>query len=419
MCHVTLDVVHFMANLTGLFRRGGSYYIRIVLPQKHPLLEKYRSGRLIQTLGACSHRDAVIKGTLSRAQVLGGFISEFVVQEPPVSSPAHPECPGLPVPPIHLRDVYDRWTKSKPLTADTIASCGRALKLFEEQTGNTSLHKLTRAQGDAFRAWLQTMPTTTKTARDRMNWVKSLLKYAAQELEVIPKSPWVGLDIKSRTTAKRQPWSDDHLQTLLAHEIWQKGILPVGTKAGGMAAYWIPLLAMYTGARCSELCQLNTIDVNFSGASPTIKITDEGEAQHVKSSAGHRVLPIHSELIRLGFVDYVMTCKGQSIWTELPQREGKPGGYFSQYFGVLRKTLGIPVHIVFHSFRHTVRTALTESRIPETTIDRILGHESGGSVGARVYTHVAMDSLKLAIETLHYPAQNLARLHPSGNLVPN
>ena len=395
-----------MANLTGLFRRGGSYYIRIVLPEGHPLHAKYRSGRVIQSLGACGHRDAVNRGTVCRAQILAGFVvqaCQLAVQKPEIPAPVIEEL-------IRLRDVYNRWVKSQPLTADSIACCGRALKLFEEQTKNTPLQHLTRAQGDAFRAWLQTLPTTSKTARDRMNWVKSMLKYAAQELEVIPKSPWVGLDIKSKTTAKRQPWSTEHLQTLLAHEIWQHGKLPEDTKAGGRAAYWIPLLAMYTGARCSELCQLNVSDIDLAGNTPTINITDEGEGQHVKSAAGHRVLPIHSELLRLGFLDYVRASEGKSLWPDLPQREGKPGGYFSQYFGTLRKFLGIPIHTVFHSFRHSVRTALTESSVPETTIDRILGHESGGSVGARVYTHVAMESLKLAIETLRYPAQNLTRL---------
>lgn len=398
-----------MANLTGLFRRGGSYYLRIVLPQNHPLLNKYRSGRFIQTLGACSHRDAVIQGTLCRAQVLAGFVAET----PLVMAPAMTEkaCPSQPS--IRLRDVYDRWVKSKPLTADSVACCGRALKLFETQTNNKPLQDLTRAEGDAFRAWLQTLPTTTKTARDRMNWVKSLLKYAAQELEVIPKSPWVGLDIKSRTTARRQPWSNEHLKTLLGHEIWQKGALPMDTKAGGIAAYWIPLMAMYTGARCSELCQLRRTDITITGTTPTISITDEGEGQRVKSNAGHRILPIHSELIRLGFIDYVTACGSQSLWPELPQRDGKPGGFFSQYFGTLRNFLGIPAHTVFHSFRHNVRTQLTESEIPETTIDRILGHESGGSVGARVYTHVALESLKKAIEMIRYPAQNLPRLVPA------
>ncbi len=33
-----------MASIPGLFRRGGSYYIRIVLPNDHPLKTQYRNG---------------------------------------------------------------------------------------------------------------------------------------------------------------------------------------------------------------------------------------------------------------------------------------------------------------------------------------------------------------------------------------
>jgi len=38
-------------------------------------------------------------------------------------------------------------------------------------------------------------------------------------------------------------------------------------------------------------------------------ITDEGEGQSVKTEAGIRRVPIHSELIRLGFLDYVRKTK--------------------------------------------------------------------------------------------------------------
>lgn len=392
-----------MAHLIGLFERGGSYYLRVVLPQHHPLRSRYRSGKVVQSLGKCSYREALRIGTQRRAEVLWGsrpLTHAPVGQiEPPPSQPPAP-VPVEVKPSVSMREVYDRWIKSSPKSADAIACCGRALKLFEEHTRNPPLNQLTRAQGDQFRAKLRELPTTSKTARDRLNWIKSLLKYASQDLELIPRSPWVGLEIKSRTTAPRHPWTAEHLGILLGHEIWQKGTLPKDSKAGGLAAYWVPLLGLYTGARCSELCQLMVQDIDTKATIPTIRITDEGEGQNLKSEAGHRTIPIHSELIRLGFLDYVKSVEGTKLWPNLPQREGKPGGYFSQWFGTLRKLLGIPASIVFHSFRHTVRSNLSTARVPETIIDRLLGHESRGSVGASVYTHVAINTLKDAIEHL-------------------
>ena len=226
-----------MAHLIGLFERGGSYYLRVVLPQHHPLRSRYRSGKVVQSLGKCSYRDALRIGTQRRAEVLWG--SRLLTHEPVghiEPSPSRPHAPApVPVevkPSVTMREVYDRWIKSSPKSADAIACCGRALKLFEEHTGNPPLNQLTRAQGDQFRAKLRELPTTSKTARDRLNWIKSLLKYASQDLELISRSPWVGLEIKSRTTAPRHPWTAKHLGILLGHEIWQKGILPKDSKAG-------------------------------------------------------------------------------------------------------------------------------------------------------------------------------------------
>jgi hypothetical protein len=62
-----------MAHLTGLFRRGGSFYIRIVLPKDHPLQVLHSNGRLVNTLGPCSYKAAIIKGTIKRAEVLGNY----------------------------------------------------------------------------------------------------------------------------------------------------------------------------------------------------------------------------------------------------------------------------------------------------------------------------------------------------------
>lgn len=392
-----------MAHLIGLFERGGSYYLRVVLPLHHPLRSRYSSGKVVQSLGKCTYRDALRVGTQRRAEVLWGSTTQTLASAGPLDRPL--DRPPAPTPAevkpsVSMRKVYELWIKSSPKSADSVASCARALKLFEEHMGNRPLDQLTRAHGDWFRAKLRELPTTSKTARDRFNWIKSLLNYASQDLELIPKNPWMGLEIKSRTTVKRQPWTTEHLDTLLGHEIWQRGALPKDPKAGGLAAYWVPLLGLYTGARCSEICQLMVRDIDTKAAIPTIRITDEGEDQNVKSQAGHRTIPIHSELIRLGFLQYVKSVEGTQLWPNLPQRKGKPGGYFSQWFGTLRKSLGIPRSIDFHSFRHTVRSNLSAAGVPETVVDRLLGHESQGSVGARVYTHIDLATMKQAIELL-------------------
>ena len=69
---------------------------------------------------------------------------------------------------------------------------------------------------------------------------------------------------------------------------------------------WGMLLGMFTGARLNEICQLDIADVKQDGDTWFLNITDEGDdTKSVKSKAGRRKVPLHSELIRLGFLDFV------------------------------------------------------------------------------------------------------------------
>ncbi|MDP1782341.1 MAG: site-specific integrase [Hydrogenophaga sp.] len=291
----------------------------------------------------------------------------------------------------------------------------RALVLCEECLGPVDVTQLTRAQGDTFRAWLLTKGATSKTSRDRLNWLKTLLKYAARDLEVITKSPWVGLEIAHRTTARRRPWKPDELAMLFSQPLFTRYELPKEWRAGGAAAYWIPLIGLFTGARISELAQLRPEDVSTSGPIPHLGITDAGEGQQVKTSASVRSIPIHPELVRLGFLEYVeamqKACE-RSLWPDLKLRMGRPGGFISQWFGDFRKTVGlIEQYPDFHCFRHTVRTHMSRAGVDHKVQDCITGHETGGSTGTRVYQHTDEQELMNAVLTLDYPCLVLPRVY--------
>jgi hypothetical protein len=147
--------------------------------------------------------------------------------------------------------------------------------------------------------------------------VKTVLKYAARELGLIDRNPWEGIDITFKTTNKRRPWTDAELKTFFTQPLHTDYTLPTDNKAGADAAYWIPLLG------------LRVRDVEASESCPLLSITDEGDAQSVKSQAGVRKVPIHSELLRLGFLDYVAVIKASDadlLWPVL-NRPGIRGGH--------------------------------------------------------------------------------------------
>ncbi|WP_180838997.1 site-specific integrase [Variovorax sp. RO1] len=309
-----------------------------------------------------------------------------------------------------LRDVYDKWKVSgdKARSTDSLAVYDRALKQFEGQHKGLALADITREIGDTYRTWLRENCNTTKTARDRLTNIKSLLKFAHETLEWIPKQPWRGLDIKTTTTNKRRPWTNAELTTLFSAPLHTVYALPDARYAGREAAYWIPLLGLFTGTRLGELCQLRTVDVQKVEGIDVLVLTNEGEGQSIKSDAGHRSVPIHSELVRLGFLKYVKTIKeagSDSLWPSLPLREGKPSDFFGRWFGAHCKAMGLAP--TFHYLRHTVRPLMRKAGVNEGTMDKVTGHKTVGSIGTVVYDHRTLSEVQEAVEAIRYPALTL------------
>ncbi|MDO6590147.1 MULTISPECIES: site-specific integrase [Rhodobacterales] len=146
---------------------------------------------------------------------------------------------------------------------------------------------------------------------------------------------------------------------------------------------WGMLLGLYTGARLNEICQLDTADVQQEGAIWFLNITDEGdENTSIKSESGRRKVPLHRDLITLGFIDFVNKRKASTRL--FPDYNYNQNGGYGRNLGrwcnesFLTK-LGIKERgLVFHSFRHTVVTRLSQASVPEPVIQCIVGHARSG-----------------------------------------
>lgn len=161
--------------------------------------------------------------------------------------------------------------------------------------------------------------------------------------------------------------------------------------------YWLPLLALYTGARLNELSQLylndikttesgiHYIDFNLDSADKTdIDAPDKS----LKTINSKRIIAMHPRLVELGLPSYARALSDAGFSRLFPELKydsvkgyGKPAGsWFNERF--LGKQLGMPRNGLrtFHSFRHTFITALSELEIPSDIQSQIAGHSRGTTI---------------------------------------
>ena len=147
---------------------------------------------------------------------------------------------------------------------------------------------------------------------------------------------------------------------------------------------WGTLIAMFTGARLNEVAQLHTNDVRQVGDMWCIDFNDEGENQRLKSEASRRIVPVHSELLRIGFLDFMSTRRDTIALRLFPDFSySKYDGYgrnLGRWFNAaFLKKLGLKERgLVFHSFRHSMVSLLAQSDVPEPIVKNIVGHEQEG-----------------------------------------
>ena len=165
------------------------------------------------------------------------------------------------------------------------------------------------------------------------------------------------------------------------------------TQGRGEAAYWIPLLALFTGARMEELGQLRPHDVTrLSYPDPDgaeqqgwfIHLIEDGgeNGTGLKTAQSERVIPLHPTLERLGFIVFIQAMRDQGHDRLFHQLTRGPYGNLThkwgQWFGeYLRTTCRVTdKRMTFHSFRHTFTDYVRRPDIPEGIQRQLVGHSS-------------------------------------------
>jgi len=152
--------------------------------------------------------------------------------------------------------------------------------------------------------------------------------------------------------------------------------------------FWLIPLALFTGARQSELAQLRCDDLYETDGLWCIRImpNDEDESSRVKTENAIRTIPLHpiltKELNFPGFVNRVRNEGHDRIFPEIKPRQGKYGKVVSQWFNDRFKNkldLTPPrkgFKKDFHSFRNSFINAAKQARVDIRMVEETVGHAS-------------------------------------------
>lgn len=175
---------------------------------------------------------------------------------------------------------------------------------------------------------------------------------------------------------RRLPWGDK-LVDLFGTTAFTAPIV-LGTTPH--AVFWPTLIAAHAGLRQEEALQLRTDDVDTMNGIPILRI-QSGDGQHIKSGTRYRIIPIHKNLIELGFLIHVEECRrnGQDwLFPDIRRcaAKGRLSGTFTKTFGHYRIAEGVyDPRRDFHSLRTHFNVELKRADCPLEIRKRLLGHK--------------------------------------------
>ena len=201
---------------------------------------------------------------------------------------------------------------------------------------------------------------------DYLEHLSFLMKWAAGEGYDVA-NPTTGLMFKDEVKAKdkRDSFSADQINLILSDQKFLAAKL-TPTKAH---EFWVPLISLCTGMRISEVLLLALDDIKQEKAIFYFDLR-EREGRSLKTTTSIRKVPIPETLLRVGFLSYVDSAKGDPraqnrLFPYVTVGKKRPGDPLSKWFSRKLGALGIKSRTLsFHSLRHTFKDFITDAVLP-------------------------------------------------------
>ncbi len=327
-----------------------------------------------------------------------GHITVFTQQE---ARNEH-RSPSLTESPVTLSQTLERYIQSLSMSGRQehvlrrhTVDYSRAINRFIKQLGNRPIAAIQASDIHAFAADLikpltsTRRPLATSSARLMLARISSVMAFAVDS-GLLESNPVIASRIHKRLGSSKsmrpldgnRGYTWDEMIQIFSSSKFKN--LRQTTGRPGNTLFWLPLIAAYTGARREEIAQLYVNDIKQHDSGHWfIRVVDDKPDKSVKTDSSRRDIPIHDDLISLGFLQLVQGLQpGSRVFPQLVKVSDGYAGIvskawreFTQQCGVYRRGCH-----PLHGFRHTFKTLSREHGIPKEVSDWLTGH-SLGNVG--------------------------------------
>ena len=331
---------------------------------KEPMEGGKSVAAIIAAFRSAPERSALVAKSRGSFDVTFGLMEEVFGSNRPLATVSRDDCRTF-LARVHELPANARQRhKGKSLVEAIEATRGMDVPRLHATTINHYLHSLSAVMNFAVReGWIDANPArglATKFAKQR----NGRDPFTIEELKLIFGAPLFRGCMNGR-----------------------EGYDAPGHERPRNGRFWLPLIALYTGMRQGEIAQLHSADVAAYQGVPCILIRpskdmDDADLKRVKTEAGVRFVPIHPQLLELGFLSFSDERTRAGDVRLFPDLERGSDGYFSPFSkwfsrflvkaGVKHRRNG------FHSFRHTFRDAMSDAEFPHDAIVALGGWQKGG-----------------------------------------
>jgi integrase len=318
-------------------------------------------------------------------------------------------------------DFVGQERKTSTITTDDLKEFRDALLSLPASFSQSKKYKGMNFR-EAAKAGTEGKTLSAASAVKYLGGVKGFFAWCEDE-GYVPINPAqkIKMPVKGNPNEERHPFSTDQLKSIFHSPVYtgckssSRRSIP-GELVIRDGAFWVPLIAMLSGMRMSEIIQMRVADIKEHDGVTFFNVNDDAPDQSLKTSSARRVIPVHGDLVHVGFLDHVTEVRDKHPDHRLFEdiKPGKNGSFshnFSKTFGRYLKAIEAKTEkTAFHSFRHCFKDAIRIAEIDETRQDALMGHASQG-IGAQYGSKYTASMLKNDMDRVVAPI-DLSHLFP-------